>query len=284
MSALAEGGTGRGGRLAGRVCLVTGSTGMAAAAADRFAAEGAQVFVSSRTEAHARELAERIQARGGDAAWAAADLTDEAAAESAVDACVERFGRIDGLFSVAGASGRQFGDGPIHTVGREAWDRTLELNLTTQALVCRSVVARMRTQEPNGSGTRGSILLMGSVTSSDPAPEFFATHAYAAAKGALTALMTTMAAAYLPDRIRVNVVAPGLTETPMARRASENRTIRDYAARKQPLAGEMMDPDEVAHAAVYFLSDESRAVTGQLLKVDGGWSVASVSPEPEPAA
>jgi NAD(P)-dependent dehydrogenase (short-subunit alcohol dehydrogenase family) len=137
----------------------------------------------------------------------------------------------------------------------------------------------MRTQESNGSGTRGSVLLMGSVTSSDPVPEHFGTHAYAAAKGALTALMTTMAATYLPDRIRVNVVAPGLTETPMAGRAANDPAIRAYATRKQPLAGELMDPDEVAHAAVYFLSDESRAVTGQLLKVDGGWSIASVAPE-----
>jgi NAD(P)-dependent dehydrogenase (short-subunit alcohol dehydrogenase family) len=265
-------------RLAGRVCLVTGSTGIAAAAAERFAREGAQVFVVSRTEEHARGLAERIEAKGGTAGWTAAELADENAVEAAVAACVARFGRIDGLFSVAGGSGRRFGDGPIHTVNRNAWDRTLELNLTTQALVCRSVVARMRDQEPNGSGTRGSILLMGSVTASDPAPEFFATHAYAAAKGALTALMTTMAAAYLPDRIRVNVVAPGLTATPMARRAAEDEAIRAYGARKQPLAGELMDPDEIAHAAVYFLSDESRAVTGQLLKVDGGWSVASVSP------
>lgn len=271
-------------RLADRVCLVTGSTGIAAAAASRFAAEGASVFVVSRTEDHARALADGIGAGGGTAGWAAAELSDEAAVEASVAACIERFGRIDGLFSVAGGSGRRFGDGPIHTVGREAWDRTLELNLTTQALVCRSVVARMRTQEPNSSGTRGSILLMGSVTASDPAPEFFATHAYAAAKGALTALMTTMAAAYLPDRIRINVVAPGLTATPMARRAAGDAAIRAYGARKQPLAGELMDPDEVAHAAVYFLSDESRAVTGQVLKVDGGWSVASVSPLPDGAA
>ena len=154
-------------RLADRVCLVTGSTGIAASAAERFAAEGGRVFVVSRTEAHARELGDRLEAGGGDAAWVAADLTDEAAVETEVGACVERFGRIDGLFSVAGGSGRCFGNGPIHTVGPEAWDRTLELNLTTQALVCRSVVARMRTQEPNGSGTRGSILLMASVTASD---------------------------------------------------------------------------------------------------------------------
>jgi len=95
-----------------------------------------------------------------------------------------------------------------------------------------------------------------------------------------------MAAAYLPDRIRVNVLAPGLTRTPMAQRAERDPAIRAYASRKQPLAGELMDPDEVAHAAVFFLSDESRAVTGQLLKVDGGWSIASVSPaarrDPEP--
>jgi NAD(P)-dependent dehydrogenase (short-subunit alcohol dehydrogenase family) len=260
-----------------RVCLVTGSTGIAAATAEELAADGASVFVVSRTADHARALAERI---GG--GWAAANLADEAAVEAAVEACIERFGRIDGLFAVAGGSGRRFGDGPIHTVSRDAWDRTLELNVTTQALVCRAVVARMRDQEPNASGTRGSILLMGSVTATDPAPEFFATHAYAAARAATIGLMTTMAAGYLRDRIRVNVVAPGLTDTPMATRAGGDPTIRAYAARKQPLAGEMMDPREVAHAAVFLLSDESRAITGQVLKVDGGWSVASVSPEPAP--
>ena len=265
-------------RLRDRVCLVTGSTGIAAAAAERIAAEGGSVFVVSRTAEHARGLADRIAAIGGAAAWASAELADEAAVERAVAGCAERFGRIDGLFSVAGGSGRRFGDGPIDTVTKEAWERTLELNLTTQAVVARAVVARMRDQEPNGSGTRGSVLFMGSVTSTDPAPEFFATHAYAAAKAAITGLMTTMAAAYLSDRIRVNVVAPGLTDTPMATRAGGDPVIREYAARKQPLAGEMMDPIEVAHAAVFLLSDESRAITGQMLKVDGGWSIASVSP------
>ena len=266
-------------RLAGRVCLVTGSTGMAAASAERFAAEGAEVFVVSRTEDHCRELVDRIEAAGGRAAYRAADLTDERQVEAAVAAAVHAFGRIDGLFSVAGGSGRRFGDGPIHEISAEAWEATLALNLRTQALVCREVVREMRAQEANASGTRGSILLMGSVTASDPSPEFFATHAYAAAKGAITALMTTMAATYAADRIRVNAVAPGLTETPMARRAAGDPAIRAFAARKQPLAGELMDPIEVAHAAIYFLSDESRAVTGQLLKVDGGWSVVSASPE-----
>jgi NAD(P)-dependent dehydrogenase (short-subunit alcohol dehydrogenase family) len=262
-------------RLRDRVVLVTGSTGMGAAAAVRLAAEGASVFVSSRSEEHCRALGERIRAAGDTVAWRAGDLADEGEVAAVVGACLETFGRIDGLFSVAGGSGRRFGDGPIHTVGGDAWDATLALNLRTQALVCGAVVRAMRGQAPNGGGTRGSILLMGSVTATDPAPEHFATHAYAAAKGAIAALMTTMAATYVHDRIRVNAVAPSLTATPMAGRAAGDPAIRAFARGKQPLAGELLDPDEVAHAAVYFLSDESRVVTGQLLKVDGGWSVTS---------
>jgi NAD(P)-dependent dehydrogenase (short-subunit alcohol dehydrogenase family) len=271
-------------RLNDRVCLVTGSTGIAAASARRLGAEGASVFVVSRTAEHARALADELAAAGGSAGWAAADLTEEADVDAAVAAAVERFGRIDGLFAVAGGSGRRFGDGPIHELTGEGWERTLAINLRSQALTCRAVVRQMLAQEPNGSGTRGSILLMGSVTATDPAPEFFATHAYAAAKGATIGLMTAMAATYAPDLIRVNAVAPSLTDTPMATRAAEDARIRAYARRKQPLAGEMMDPDEIAHAAVYFLSDESRVVTGQLLKIDGGWSVVSVSPEPDAGA
>jgi NAD(P)-dependent dehydrogenase (short-subunit alcohol dehydrogenase family) len=193
---------------------------------------------------------------------------------------VATFGRIDGFFSVAGGSGRRFGDGRIHTVSAEAWEATAALNLRTQILACARVVRAMLDQPPNDGGTRGSVLLLGSVTTSAPVPELFGTHAYAAAKGALTALMTTMAATYAPERIRVNLVAPSLTATPMASRAAMDPHILEYARRKQPLAGEMLDPDEVAKAALYFLSDESRAVTGQSLAVDGGWSVTSTTAEP----
>ena len=105
-------------RLNGKTCLITGSTGIAGAAAELFAAEGARVFVTSKTEAHCAELVDRLQATGAEAAYAVADLRDQAEANAAVAACQATFGRIDALLAVAGGSGRPFGDGPIQYLDR----------------------------------------------------------------------------------------------------------------------------------------------------------------------
>lgn len=268
-------------RLAGRVVVITGSTGIAAAAAESAANEGARVFIISRDPEHARVVAERVGA-----AWAAADLADERAVDAAIDAAVARFGRIDGLFAVAGGSGRRFGDGPIHALTLDGWERTLSLNLTTQALTARAVVRVMRGQDPVGRapGGRGSIVLVSSVLASRPVPELFATHAYAAAKGAIISLATTMAAAYAPERIRVNVISPSLTATPMAQRAADDPATVEFARRKQPLVDGFLEASDIAPGAIYLLGDESRAVTGQVLTIDGGWSLSATPAGTGPSA
>ena len=166
------------------------------------AREGARVFIVSRTEGHCRDLVETIRGEGGEADYLATDLTEDGAADGAGANAVERFGRIDAAFNVAGGSGRRFGDGPTHLAKAEGWDATLQLNLRSQFLICRAVLNRMLEQEPDAQGLRGAILNMTSILAFHPSPAHFPTHAYAAAKGAIVSLTTSMAAYYAPHRIR----------------------------------------------------------------------------------
>ena len=257
-------------RYAGRVCLVAGSTGIAEASALRFAREGARVFIASRTEGHCRDLVDAIRGEGGEADYLAADLTEDGAADRAVTNAAERFERIDAVFNVAGGSGRRFGDGPTHLATAEGWDATLLLNLRSQFLMCRAALNRMLEQEPDVQGLRGAILNMTSILAFHPSPAHFPTHAYAAAKGAIVSLTTTMAAYYAPHMIRVNAVAPSLTRTPMAGRAASDPETVGYASWKQPLVGGLLEPEDVANAVLWIASDEARAVTGIAIPVDGG--------------
>jgi NAD(P)-dependent dehydrogenase (short-subunit alcohol dehydrogenase family) len=273
-----------GGRLAGRTCLVTGTTGMAAAAATLFAAEGASVFVVSRTADHARDLAAAIAAAGGRIGWAAADRSQEADAESAVSACADAFGRIDALYAVAGISGRRFGDGPVHAATLDGWRVVMDANATSTFLVCRAVVRRMLAQDRDADGIRGAILTMSSVLATHPVPDGFATHAYAASKGAIEALTRSMAAHYATEGIRVNAIAPGLVATPMSLRAQGDPAILAYLREKQPLAGGPIDADDTAELAVHLLGREARRVTGQVVEVGAGWSLGEPRMPPDPGA
>lgn len=264
--------------LSNRVVLVTGASGIAAAGARLFADLGASVFIVSRTEEKCVRLADEIVAAGGVCGWARADLTVEDEADGATQACLDRYGRIDGLFAVAGGSGRRFGDGPLHEMELGGWEATLRLNGHPAFLAARNALRTMRSQEPDASGIRGSIVLVTSVLADHPAPGHFATHAYAAIKGAENSFTRALAAYYAPEGIRVNAIASGLVMTPMAERAAGDPTIAAYASRKQPLAGGLLEAEDIAAAGAYLLGDGSRRVTGQVLAVDGGWSVTESSP------
>ena len=109
---------------------------------------------------------------------------------------------------------------------------------------------------------------------SSPSPQLFATHAYAAAKAGIEGFTRACAAHYAPQNIRFNVLSPGLTVTPMSERAQKDERISSFIRTKQPLdGGRMGQPGDLDAAAVFLLSDASRFVTGQVLAVDGGWSV-----------
>lgn len=253
-------------RLTHRTVVVTGATGIAAAGARRAAREGAAVFVISLEEIDCRNLVEDIESEGGTAAGCAADLSDEPAASGAFGEAMDFLGGIDGLFAVAGGSGRRFGDGPAHEMSLDAWQRTFEINTHPMFLATRHALEAMKERG-------GSIVVIGSVLATSPVPSLFATHAYAAAKGAANAYVTTLAAHYAGEGIRVNGIAPGLVTTPMSARAAADADTVEYARRKQPLAAGFLEPEDIAAAAVFLLSDDAAQITGQVIAVDGGWSV-----------
>ena len=130
-------------------------------------------------------------------------------------------------------------------------------------------------------GGGGSIVNMGSVLADRPAPRFFATHAYAAAKAGIVGLTQSAASYYAPQGIRLNVLAPALVETPMSQRACGDEQIMQYVRNRQPLTQGVGQADDFRGAVVFLLSAQSQAMTGQVLRVDGGWSVSDATPPAE---
>jgi NAD(P)-dependent dehydrogenase (short-subunit alcohol dehydrogenase family) len=188
--------------------------------------------------------------------------------------CLSKFGRVDALFNAAGLSGRRFGDGPVHACTDEGWEIALAQNLQIMFRMSRAVIGRMLEQNVDDRGIRGAVLNMGSVLTEAPEPRHFAFHAYAAAKGAVVSMSRSMAAYYAPHKIRINTIAPALVGTPVSR-ASEDPEVLELIRKKQPLTGGMIDPEDVARAAIFLLGDGARSITGEVLAVDAGWKVSS---------
>jgi 3-oxoacyl-[acyl-carrier protein] reductase len=248
-------------RLRGKVAIVTGcGRGIGRAIVERFAAEGAAVVGSQRTEGEGRELCDELAAAGAQAAFVPADVRDSGAVAHAVEHALERFGRIDVLVNNAAI-------GLLRSVvdtTDEQYDEVMDTNLRGVFVWCRHALPPML------AAGRGSVINIGSVAAS---VGFADDAAYCASKGAVLALTKQMAIDYSPRGVRVNCISPGFIETEQMRVYLENHA--DPAARRAELdalhpIGRVGRPAEVAAVAAFLASDDASFVTGADVAVDGG--------------
>jgi NAD(P)-dependent dehydrogenase (short-subunit alcohol dehydrogenase family) len=257
------------GRLAAkRSLIVGGSTGLGHAAARRFLEEGAKVVIAGRSTPKGTAAATNLASHGP--VWfVPCDAAVAAQVESLYQQALAYLGGLDVLYHVAGISGRRYGDGPLHECTEEGWQATVDANLKSTFLTNRAAVRHFLSQ-----GQSGVILNMASVLAWSPSPRHFDTYAYAATKGGIISMSRLAAARYAPQKIRVNVIAPALIDTPMATRAANDPVIQQFLRTKQPLTEGPGRPEDCSDAAVFLCSDAARFITGVVLPVDGGWCVS----------
>ena len=248
-------------RLAGKRALVTGgASGIGAATAERFAAEGAAVAIADLNSAGADERASAIRDRGGRALGIAADVGDEDSVAAMMDRAWEALGGVDILVNNAAIPTM----GTVETLAGDEWDRVIDLDLSSIYRVSRAAWPRF--VEAGG----GTILSTASVAG---IIGMAGQHGYSAAKAGVVMLTKCMALDGAAHGIRANCVCPGFVETPMV--------LTYFEAQDDPVAsraavdaahplGRIGQPDEIAGAFLYLASDEARWVTGTALVIDGG--------------
>jgi NAD(P)-dependent dehydrogenase (short-subunit alcohol dehydrogenase family) len=256
-------------RLADKRCLIVGGTsGIGRAMAVRFLEEGAALVIAGVEPQQGAQVEGELK-QIGPVRFVPCDATQPYDIENVMAEARRFLGGMDVLVHTAGGSGRRHGDGALHDCTDAGWKATLELNLTSTFLTNRAAVRLFLDQKQPGC-----ILNTATMLALAPSPHHFDTIAYAAAKGGVIALSRQIAARYASQGIRVNVLAPGLIETPMAARAVADPLIRAFLKTKQPLAGGPLGPESCAEAAVFLCSDEARFITGIVLPIDGGWDVS----------
>jgi len=243
-------------RLKEKVILITGSTtGIGEGIARIFAREGAFVMVHGTREAAARELVDDI-GRTGNAAYVIASLSDPAAPARIIQSVIEQWGRIDGLVNNAAIMTRS----SLETTDVETFDRTVAVNLRAPFLLIQAALPHFRKQGG------GRVLSIGSINGYCGERNQFA---YSVSKGGLITLTRNIADAYGPEGVRVNLLNVGWTLTPNEYELKKAEGLPedwpDHVPKAFAPSGRLLSPEDIAWAAVYFLSDEAPLVNGAVL-------------------
>ena len=249
------------GRLDGKVAFITGSgskQGIGRAAAVLFAREGARVAIAEINAAAGEESAHLA---GNGAIAIPTDVTDPDNLERAIKTATDHFGGLHVLHNNAGGSTAQ--DGPVTDVSIDEFWRAIKLDLYGTFLGCRFGIPELiRAGGGSVINMSSNVALMG-VPGRD---------CYTAAKGGIAAITRSLAVAYAPQRVRVNAIAPSATMTERVKRLVAGNAALTKLADSHLLG--LIEPDDIAHMALYLASDESRMVTGQVLPVDSGVTIS----------
>ncbi len=245
-------------RLEGKVAIITGgANGMGAEECRIFAREGANVVIADILEEEGKQLEAEIAEAGGDAVFVRLDVTSEDAWDAAVNATVERYGKVDILVNNAGISGTHHPD----TMSTEAWDTFMDINAKGVFLGMKSVIPQM--QAVGG----GSIVNISSI--SGMTGQVGNHMGYNASKGAVRIVTKSAAVQYAQDGIRVNSVHPGVMPPMQSSSAARNPDAPIPLMDHVPM-GRRGETGEVGNAVLFLASDEASYITGAELVVDGG--------------
>lgn len=251
-------------KLKNKTAIITGGgTGIGKATARLFAAEGANVVITGRTEKTLKEAADEMEEDGIEISYIPSDVSKESDCVKTIESTMSSYGRIDILFNNAGVCYKS----NTHETDTGMWDETFDINVKGVYLMSKHVLPHMIRQG------EGAIVNNSSILGLKASPAGFA--AYSASKGAVNQLTRSMALEYADNGIRVNAVCPGTIYTPMMDVLFEEWGDRELGEKRyisvHPI-GRLAQPEEIARAVLYLCDDKIKFITGAMLSVDGGMS------------